>query len=104
MDFSYYKDFIENNEGKSFIEFSKTLIDQNQKKPFKMDLDESKLKGYNFYFSGIFGRKNNLIPSVYIQASGVKGVNFTILKKESVTVKANKFDDPEKAIIKIKFN
>ena len=65
---SYYKDFIENNEGKSFIEFSKTLIDNLMaKQKFSKrnrlkwieHLDESKLKGYNFvqsihYHSGIF--------------------------------------------------
>ena len=79
---SYYKDFIENNEGKSFIEFSKTLIDNLMaKQKFSKrnrlkwieHLDESKLKGYNFvqsihYHSGIFAlninRKNNLIPLI----------------------------------------
>ena len=95
------------------------------------NIDESKLKGYNFvqsihYHSGIFAlninRKNNLIPLTlsntpvskksqdkdYRFASGVKGVSFIWpdpFDKKTVTVKANKFDDtPEKAIIKIKFN
>ena len=137
---SYYTDFIKNNEGKSFIEFSKTLLDNLMaKQKFSKrnrlkwieNIDESKLKGYNFvqsihYHSGIFAlninRKNNLIPLTlsdtpvskksqdkdYRFASGVKGVSFIWpdpFDKKTVTVKANKFDDtPEKAIIKIKFN
>jgi len=76
---SYFKDFIENNQGKTFVEFSKTLIDnlmarqmfskRNRLKWIEC-LDESQLKEYKFvqsmhYYSGIFAlniNKNNLVP------------------------------------------